>query len=123
MATRKEQSNKMRDRQLIAPGIVSELHVDNGVAHWRTVNAGRKAHLDYLQELRKNPEAIRHLSFAGLELSFPDVSELDWWKRQIPDLDSPDRETRKRAWSWFMGSSYSDPYRVRERKKRGIFTG
>jgi hypothetical protein len=110
-----------RDVQQIAPGVVSELIVENGVAHWQTRNAGRKAHLEYLAELRKNPDALDHLSFAGWELSFPDISELALWKKRIPDLDSEDRQTRNRAWKWFMKSEHSDPYRVRGRK-RGILT-
>lgn len=100
--------------------ITSELIVENGQAFLRRFQRGRSAHLDYLAELRKNPDALNHLSFAGWELSIPEV-DLMMWKELLPDLDSHDRETRKRAWKWFMKSEHADPYRVRERQ-RGIIT-
>lgn len=94
----------------------SELIVENGVAYLRRFQAGRKAHLEFLNELRKNPGALDHLSFAGWELSIPEV-DLKMWKELIPELDSLDRETRMRAWKWFMKSEHADPYRVRERQR------
>lgn len=106
-----------RDLIEIAPGLINELIVEDGVAHWRHHDSSIKPHLEYLAELRKNPGALDHMSFAGWELSFPSVEHLQLIKNKLPDLDSPDRETRRRAWAWFMKSSYADPYRVRERRR------
>ncbi len=109
-----------RDIRQVSESVGSELIIENGVAHNRRFDPGRKAYLDYLSELRKNPGALDNMSFAGWELSFPEV-DLLMWKELIPDLDSHDRETRMRAWKWFIKSEHSDPYRVRERQ-RAIIT-
>ena len=110
-----------RDLTRINEHIVNELVVENGVAHWRHYDSAERAHMEMLKELRKNPDALDHMSFAGWELSFPSVERLQMIKNKFPLLDSEDRQTRRRAWAWFMKSEYADPYRVRERK-RGLIT-
>ena len=72
--------------------------------------------LDRNRELRKNPGALRELTFAGLELNIP-VLHYERLTAKYPDLHSLSAETRTRAWRKFMGSSEADPYRVRDRKK------
>ena len=109
-----------RDVKQHAETLWSDMIVEDGIVHIRRIDTGRTAYLEYLNELRKNKDALNHLSFAGWELSIPEV-DLLMWKEILPDLDSDDRETRLRCWKWFMKSEHSDPFRVRERK-RGILT-
>lgn len=70
--------------------------------------------LDRNAELRKNPGALRELSFMGLELTIPAL-HYERLIRTNPDLHSRDAETKTRAWRKFFGSSAADPYRVRDR--------
>ena len=72
--------------------------------------------LDRNAELRKNPGALRELSFAGLELTIPELHYLRLIQER-PDLHSSDAETKTRAWRAFIASSDADPYRVRDRYK------
>lgn len=67
-------------------------------------------------ELKKNPGALGHLSFGGLELNIPELDYLALVKK-YPNLRHTDGETRTTAWTVFMQSSEADPYRVRDRNK------
>jgi hypothetical protein len=81
----------------------------------RTVTQPREDRiLDANRELRKAPGALRPLSWAGLELSIP---ELHYYRlvKKYPELASRDGETKTRAWRRFLASSEADPYRVRDR--------
>lgn len=77
---------------------------------------GRRAILEDNQRLRNEPEAIRNLSFAGPILNIPEPDLYALW-RKYPDLNSRDKMTKRNAWLKFLGSSESDPYRIRERKR------
>ena len=76
----------------------------------------RRPILAALAEVRKNPQALRPLTFMGWELRIP---LNDYWPllQKFPDLHSSDAETKTKAWRSFMASSESDPYRVRDRDK------
>lgn len=78
---------------------------------------GRFAILDDNQRLRNEPEAMQNLSFAGLALQIPEPDLYALW-RKYPDLNSKHTHTRRNAWIRFMGSSESDPYRVRQRNRK-----
>lgn len=93
-----------------------DLVIADGKAHRRRFQPSRKAILEFNNELRKNPEALNHLSFAGWELCIPEV-DYKMWCELIPDLASDDNETNLRAWKKFIASEWCDPYRVRDRKK------
>ena len=82
----------------------------------RSELAGRFAILDDNQRLRNEPEAMRNLSFAGLALQIPEPDLYALW-RKYPELNAPDKMTRRNAWIRFMGSSEADPYRVRQRRR------
>ena len=76
--------------------------------------------LERNRELRKNPAALHSLDSMGLELTIP---ELHYWRlvKKYPELGAPDAATKTRAWRRFMGSSESDPYRVKDRRRaRGV---
>ena len=77
----------------------------------------RELILDHNAELKKNPGALQNLSFAGLELNIP-VLDLIVLQKKYPALGSSIGQERKAAWLKFMGSSESDPYRVRDRRKK-----
>lgn len=78
---------------------------------------GRFAILDENQELRRNPDAIQNLSFAGPCLQIPEPDLYALW-RKYPELNVADKMTRRNAWLKFIGSSEADPYRVRERNRK-----
>ena len=67
-------------------------------------------------ELRKNPDAIDDLTFAGLELTIPLV-DLAILRKKYPGLNAMDGQERTDAWRRFFGSSEADPYRIRDRKR------
>ena len=75
--------------------------------------------LDANAELRKNPDALRPLSFMGWALCIP---ELHWLRLQKthPELFAPDAATQQSAWRLFLASSEADPYRVRDRSRRRV---
>lgn len=77
--------------------------------------------LDFNAELRKNKGALRHLSFAGLELNIP---EIDFYVllKKYPDLGCPDAEIKTKAWRKFIGTSESDKFRVRDRRRARAIT-
>lgn len=68
-------------------------------------------------ELRKNPDALRNLSFGALALKIPEIDLYVLWKK-YPELNSTDRMTRRNAWRRFINSSEADPFRVRTRTRK-----
>ncbi len=79
--------------------------------------AGRFAILDDNQRLRNEPEAMQNLSFMGLSLQIPEPDLYALW-RKYPELNAPDKMTRRNAWIRFMGSAEADPYRVHQRSRK-----
>lgn len=75
--------------------------------------------LSDLQEIRKSRDALRPLDGMGWELCIPELHFHRLIKR-LPDLQSPDREICLRAWKKFLGSSDSDIYRVRHRRRARV---
>ena len=82
---------------------------------------GRRAILEDNQRLRNEPEAVQNLSFAGPILNIPEPDLYALW-RKYPDLNARDKMTKRNAWLKFLGSSESDPYRIRERKRSRAIT-
>ena len=83
----------------------------NGMARSKLVQPSRNMILDNNAELRKNPGAIRSLSFMGLACTIPLE---DWYNliRKYPDLGSPVAEIQQPAFEKFLRSSESAIYRV-----------
>ena len=73
--------------------------------------------LDFNAELQKNPGALRDLTSMGWELNIPELHYHRLVKAH-PDLGCPDSSIRTAAWRKFIGSSESDPYRVRSRRRK-----
>ena len=72
--------------------------------------------LDDLSEIRKSPDALRNLEWAGWELSIPEL-HFHRLVQKYPELQAPDREICLKAWKRFLGTSEADPYRVRDRRR------
>ena len=93
---------------------VLERHIEvdsNGLARSCILQPTRNLILNRNAELRKNPGAIKPLSFMGLELTIP----LEDWhdlKSKYPDLGSSDTETQQKAFNKFLSSREADIYRV-----------
>ena len=96
--------------------ILSDWKIEGGSLVRVQRQASRDLILGRNAELRKNPDAISDLTFAGLELQIP-LLDLAILRKKYPDLNSPDGKTRTDAWRRFFGSSESDPYRVRDRRR------
>ena len=93
--------------------------VKAGKLQRRSELAGRRFILDENAELRKQPEALRTLSFGQMALQIPSPDLRALW-RKYPDLNAKNAATKRNAWLRFIASSESDPYRVRDRsRKRG----
>ena len=75
--------------------------------------------LEANRELRKNPAAIRPMSFMGWELCMPELNYYALIKK-YPDLAAPDKDTSLRAWKKFLRTSEADPYRVRDRRRARV---
>ncbi len=89
----------------------SETIVEGGMVYNRLSQPDRPLIMDYINELRKNPGALRKLESMGLELTIP-LADYYTLHRKYPDLKSPCAETRSRAWFKFMASAESAPYKV-----------
>ena len=94
--------------------ILSQWKVEQGHLVRKQTQPTEDLLLDSNAELRKNPGALRPLSFMGLELRIPELHYLRLVKK-YPDLNSPDGLTRRNAWRKFMASAEADPYRVHDR--------
>ena len=72
----------------------------------------RGAILERNKELRRNPDALKDLSFGRLALSIP---ELDYWhlRKKYPDMFIGPAVDRQRALARFCASPESAPYKVR----------
>lgn len=68
------------------------------------------------QEVRRNPDALRNLSFAGLELRIPEIAYYAL-RKKYPELNSPDAEIRTKAWRRFLATSEADEYRMRPKRR------
>jgi len=90
--------------------------VEQGQLVRRAHQPDRSRILDANAELRKNPEALRDLSFMGDRLAIP---KLDYLRLQriMPELNAKDAATRTAAWKKFYASSAADPYRVKHRNR------
>ncbi len=97
--------------------LLSSWRFEGGKLVRKQTQPSRELILDHNAELKKNPDALRHLSFAGLELNIP-MLDLIVLQKKYPALASSIGQERKAAWLKFMGSSESDPYRVRDRRKK-----
>ena len=101
------------------------LKMDSILTNWK-IDGGRLVRIQHQPssdsilernaELRKNPDAIDDLTFAGLELVIPLV-DLARLRKKYPALNALDGKERTDAWRRFFGSREADPYRVRDRKK------
>ena len=96
--------------------IWSSWKVEHGHLVRRQRQPSQDSVLQFNQELRRNPGAVRPMSFMGLELNIPAVDLRILWKK-YPALNSTNGEEKTAAWRKFMGSSEADPYRVRDRSK------
>jgi hypothetical protein len=83
-----------------------------GKVHRRTSQPSADLILNRNAELRKNPGALRDLSFGRLVLNIP-VNDLEMLERKYPELRSPDSTERTAAWARFTASAESAPYKVR----------
>jgi len=101
--------------------IRTDTYTEQGHVVTKRTQPNRDQILRLNQEARKDPGALKHSSFGGLELSIP---ELDYYKliRIYPELNSPDGTERTKAWRKFFHSAEAAPYRVRDRvrKPRGL---
>lgn len=90
---------------------------EHGFPETRPPNVARKNHLDFLARVRIE-NTPRSIEFMGPMACIP---ALDWavLKVRFPELISPDTQIQKHAWSIFMAHPASEPYRVKERKRRG----
>ena len=96
--------------------LFSEWHFEGGDLVRKQTQPSRELILDRNAELKKNPGAINHLSFAGLELTIPTL-DLIVLQKKYPALASANGQERKDAWLRFMGTAEADPYRIRDRSK------
>jgi hypothetical protein len=72
---------------------------------------GRNQSLEFLKELRKNPDAVNQKGEIRLQLSIP---EADYFilKIKYPILQDGSSAEKQRFWKWFVKQSESRPYRV-----------
>lgn len=96
--------------------LLSKFKMEGGTLVRKQTQPSREMILDHNAELRKNEGALNNLSFAGLELNIP-LLDLTVLQKKYPALKSTIAHERRDAWLKFMGSSESDPYRVRDRRK------
>ena len=72
----------------------------------------RRAILERNQAIRNESGVLRDLTFGRLALTVP-LEDWDALKLKYPDLASKDGEIRSRAWTRFIASAESEPYRVK----------
>lgn len=99
---------KLRDEGFL------ERHIEidsDGKARSKVVQPTRNLILDNNAELRKNPGAVKTLSFMKLAATVPLE---DWWNalRRDPELNAPDKEIREKAMQRFLSDPGSAIYRV-----------
>jgi hypothetical protein len=83
-----------------------------GVLYRELSQPSRDLILQRNAELRKQPGALRDLSFGRLALTIP-LEDLDALRAKYPDLASRDAGIRSAAWKRFIASAESKPYRVK----------
>lgn len=100
-------------------GVFSGFRIEQGHLVRRRVQPSRGKILEFNQELRKNPDALRAMECMGLELHIP---MLDWLRLQerYPPLASASTKERTTMWRALLNTGELDAYRVRDRsRKRG----
>lgn len=88
------------------------------VDHDGVINA--VSHQDCRAILDHNKEVMasggsRTTSFGKVELCIPEV-ELHRLKKRYPDLGSPDKEIKLKAWKRFIGTAEAKPFKVSQPK-------
>ena len=96
--------------------LLSEWTIEGGRLVRRQAQPSEDTILNFNADLQKNPYALRKLTSMGWELNIPELHYHRLVKR-FPALGSLDSKERTEAWRKFIGSSESDPYRVRSRRK------
>ena len=72
---------------------------------------GRNSAMEHLQELRKNPGAIRKLDGVQLALSIP-LFDYECLKVKYPILKYGSSHEKKRFWNRFLNTTEANKYRV-----------
>lgn len=89
---------------------------EHGFPEKRRANPARKKHLELVHRARieKTP---RDLEFMQPMLSIP---PLDWAviKVRFPELLSHDAQIQRLAWDIFLAHPASEPYRMKEKRRR-----
>lgn len=95
--------------------MASQYH-EHGFPEERGPNRERHKHLEFMQRVRIE-ETSRDLEFMHPVMCFP---PLDWAviKRRFPELISPDPQIQRLAWEVFEAHPASEPYRVKEKRRR-----
>ena len=75
--------------------------------------AGRNDAMNFLKELRKNPDALRDTTDMRIGLSIP-PADYQILKVQYPVLVNGSTAEKKKFWQDFYNSSDSDCYKVRK---------
>lgn len=96
--------------------LFADFHVEGGKVVRRVGQPARRAILEANAERRKDPDTVRALEWGKVALRIPELDLLHLVKK-YPDLNAPHAHTRRNAWLRFMGSSESDPYRLKDRSK------
>lgn len=71
----------------------------------------RNAALEYLKELRKNPDAVNRRPDIRLALSIPEA-DMVILRQRYPVLVHGSTYEKKQFWERFKNSTESEPYRV-----------
>ena len=90
---------------------------EHGFPEVRGPNRARNGHLKFMDRVRIE-SAADNREFMGPMCCIP---ALDWavLKVRFPELIAPDPQIQKHAWNVFMAHPASEPYRTKERRRRG----
>lgn len=89
---------------------------EHGLPEKRPPNGARHRHLELIHRVRIE-QTPRDLEFMQPMLSIP---PLDWavLKRRFPELVCRDAQIQRQAWDVFLAHPASEPYRVKEKRRR-----
>lgn len=100
-------------RRLDHQGLLSTFSVEGGSVVRRVEQPARRSILERNQELRLNPEALRHLDWSGMEVTIPAADLYELWKL-YPALNSTDVHEKSAMIDELLRKGVLGKYRLRE---------
>lgn len=99
----------VRQRYIDPHGLLRDVRIEHDRVVTVTHQPARNMIMDRTQELRRNPGALRNMTFGGMAAIVP-LEDLEALRRKYPGLNSTDAREKTATWRWFLGTEEGRKY-------------